>query len=121
MNGGQALYSITSSARSSIGGGKWRPIALAVLRLTNRENLVGSSTGISLGVAFLSNLSTYTPARRKTAGTFGPYDISPPDFTNSSLLNMVGRPRASASAAIRFRSLKNMHRQLLRGWQCFRR
>jgi hypothetical protein len=38
----RAVYSITSSARSSIDGGTARPSAVAVLRFTTIPNLVGN-------------------------------------------------------------------------------
>jgi len=44
-------HSITSSARSRIDCGTARPRALAVLRLTTISNLVGTSTGSSVGFA----------------------------------------------------------------------
>jgi hypothetical protein len=43
------VYSITSSARASSEGGTVRPSALALLRLMASSNLVGNSTGRSLG------------------------------------------------------------------------
>src|SRR5262245_59628203 len=51
-------HSITWSARCSSDGGIFRPSALAVLRLMTSSNLVGCSTGRSLGLAPLSILST---------------------------------------------------------------
>ena len=54
----QHLYSITSSARTSKGGGTVRPSAFAVLRLMTRSNLVGCSTGRSPALAPLRILST---------------------------------------------------------------
>jgi len=44
-------YSITSSARSRNASGIVRPIVLAVLRLITRSNLVGCTTGSSLGLS----------------------------------------------------------------------
>ena len=44
-------HSITSSARPSSGRGKVRPSALAVFRLRTSSNLVGCTTGNSLGLA----------------------------------------------------------------------
>src|SRR4051794_11014034 len=96
MTGSQAHYSITSSARSSIGGGKWRPIALAVLKLTNKENLVGSSTGISLGVAFLSNLSTYERPKRRQRyerSAFQELSLEPKEEALLHILNLRLRCR----------------------------
>ena len=48
---GDAIHSITSSARARIDGGIVRPSALAVLRLITSSNLVGCSTGKSAGLA----------------------------------------------------------------------
>ena len=53
-SGHSAPYSITSSARSRIDCGISTPIALAVLRLTTRSNLVGCSIGKSAGFAPLA-------------------------------------------------------------------
>src|SRR4051794_33357417 len=58
------LYSITSSARASSIGGTSRPSALAVIRLMTRSNLVGCSTGVSLGLAPRRILSTKSAERR---------------------------------------------------------
>src|SRR5262249_60098926 len=44
------LHSITSSASASSFGGISRPSALAVLRLMTKSNLVGCTTGKSLGL-----------------------------------------------------------------------
>src|SRR6187455_31667 len=65
-------YSITSSARASIDGGKARPRALAVLRFTMKSNLAGCSTGRSAGFAPRKILSTYSAARRYKSAKFGP-------------------------------------------------
>jgi hypothetical protein len=46
-----AAYSITSSARNRNDSGIFRPRALAVVRLMTKSNLVGCSTGMSLGFA----------------------------------------------------------------------
>jgi hypothetical protein len=43
-------YSITSSATASTLGGTAMPIALAVMRLMAKTNLVGCSTGIFINV-----------------------------------------------------------------------
>src|SRR5439155_355552 len=51
-------HSITLSARASNSGGISTPSALAALRLMARSNLVGCSTGSSLGFAPLSILCT---------------------------------------------------------------
>src|SRR6516165_3483343 len=45
----KAAYSITSSACTRSDGGNLRPSAFAVLRLTTSSNLVGCSTGRSVG------------------------------------------------------------------------
>ena len=52
------LHSITSSARASSVGGTSMPSALAVRRLIRNSNFVGPSTGIKLGFAPFSILST---------------------------------------------------------------
>src|SRR5215510_11167894 len=57
-------YSITSSARASREGGTVIPRALAVLRLITRSNLIGCSTGRSVGFAPLRILSTTVAPRR---------------------------------------------------------
>src|SRR5512133_4019904 len=44
-------HSITSSAMASSLSGTWRPSALAVLRLITNSNLVGSTTGSSVGLS----------------------------------------------------------------------
>src|ERR1700738_1751069 len=46
-----ASHSITSSARARIEGGTVMPSALAVLRLTNRPNVLACWTGRSAGLA----------------------------------------------------------------------
>src|SRR5204863_1146302 len=53
-----AFHSITSSAMASSLSGTVRPSALAVLRLTTSSSLVGSSTGMSAGLAPLRILLT---------------------------------------------------------------
>src|SRR6516165_1760160 len=55
---GAPLHSITSSARARSIGGIWTPSALAVVRLITRANVVGCSTGKSLGLAPRRILST---------------------------------------------------------------
>src|SRR5262245_34974143 len=65
-------HSITSSARASRVWGMVRPRAFAVTRLMIRSNLVGCSTGRSPGFAPRKILSTYSAARRNSAGLFGP-------------------------------------------------
>jgi hypothetical protein len=52
-------YSITSSTRASNVSGIVRPIALAVLRLTIKLNLVGCITGRSAGFTPLNIRATY--------------------------------------------------------------
>jgi hypothetical protein len=54
---------MTWSARSSSDWGIVRPSALAVLRLITNSNLVGCSTGRSVGFAPLMILSTKNAAR----------------------------------------------------------
>jgi hypothetical protein len=56
-------YSITSSARPSSVGGKVRPSALAVLRLTTSSTFVSSWTGRSVGFSPLRMRPEYTPIR----------------------------------------------------------
>jgi hypothetical protein len=63
-----ASYSTTSSAMASSVFGTVRPSAFAVLRLMISSNLVGCSTGMSLGFVPRSILSTKSAARRKRAG-----------------------------------------------------
>src|SRR5712671_134551 len=53
-----ADYSITSSARASSVGGRVKPSAFAVLRLTTSSNRIGCSIGRSAGLAPLRILST---------------------------------------------------------------
>src|SRR5262249_51888770 len=65
---GMGGHSITSSARASTEGGIVRPRAFAVFMLITSSNLVGCSTGRSAGLAPLRILSTYTAARRRSAG-----------------------------------------------------
>src|SRR5262249_36641863 len=65
-------HSITSSARARSDGEMLRPSALAVVRLITRSNLVGCSTGISLGFAPRRILSTKSAARCHWAVQFGP-------------------------------------------------
>jgi hypothetical protein len=67
-----APHSITSSARSRMDVGTWRPIALAVLRLTAISNFTGACTGKSLGFSPLRMRSTYEPARRNRSPVSGP-------------------------------------------------
>src|SRR6516164_1532067 len=74
-------HSITSSARTSSVGGTSRRSALAVVRLMTRSNLVGCSTGMSLGFAPRRILSTIPAVRLHWSRKFGPYDISPPVST----------------------------------------
>ena len=57
-------YLITRSARASTLGGILRSICLAVLRLIRSSNLVGCSTGKSLGFAPFRILSTRAASRR---------------------------------------------------------
>src|SRR5262249_43669228 len=98
-----ASHSITSSARASTEAGRSRPSALAVVRLSTRSNLVGCSTGISIGLAPCRILSTRSPARRNRSATLGPYDIKPPTSTYSRRLYMAGMRARSASVLMRIR------------------
>src|SRR5262249_14214161 len=66
------FHSITSSARASKVAGTSRPSACAVIRFTTSSNLVGCSTGSSLGFAPRRILSTNSAARRNWAGKFAP-------------------------------------------------
>jgi len=66
------VHSITSSAAISSGSGIVRPSPFAVLRLMTNSNLVGCSTGRSLGFAPRKILSTYSAARWNRAGMIGP-------------------------------------------------
>src|SRR5262245_1365807 len=65
-------HSITSSARSRNDSGIGRPIALAVVRLMTRSNLVGCSTGMSPGVVPRRILSTSSAERRNRSTKLGP-------------------------------------------------
>ena len=58
----ESRYSITSSVRASSVGDTVRPSSLAVLRLITNSNLVGCSTGISLGLAPRKILSANSAA-----------------------------------------------------------
>jgi len=55
-NGISHLYSIASSARTSIEGSTVRPSALAVFKLMTSSNLVGCSTGRSAVLAPLRTI-----------------------------------------------------------------
>ena len=66
------FHSITSSARASSVGGISSPSASAVVRLMTRSNLVGCSTGRSVGLVPRRILSTYSAARRFSSRNFGP-------------------------------------------------
>jgi hypothetical protein len=57
--------------------------ARALFRFITSSNLVGCSTGRSLGLAPLRILSTYVAARRQLSRTSGPYDMSPPASTKT--------------------------------------
>src|SRR5262249_19881816 len=89
-------HSITSSARARSVGGISRPIALAVVRLMIRSNLVGCATGMSAGFAPRRILSMRSPARRHRSGKFGPYDT-----LDRPLLRT---PECYASSAIAWRA-----------------
>src|SRR5262249_48177341 len=98
-----APHSITSSARRRKASGIFSPSTLAVVRLTTRSNLVGCSTGRSAGFAPRRILSTYSAARRKRSGKFGPYDIRPPASTYSRMPDNVGSRAPNATVLIRTR------------------
>src|SRR5580698_5738010 len=66
------VYSTTSSAATSSVCGIVRPSSFAVLRLMTNSNLVGCSTGRSLGLAPRKILSTYSAARWNRFGMLGP-------------------------------------------------
>src|SRR5215813_5260431 len=68
----EGTYSISSSARSRNDSGMASPSALAVVRLITRSHLVGCSTGNSATFVPRRILSTNSPARRNSAGRFGP-------------------------------------------------
>src|SRR5262245_32468488 len=76
-------YWITSSARSSSGGGMVRPSALAVLRLMMNSNLLGCSTGRSAGFTPLRILPTNVAARRRNSIVSALYVRRPPASTYS--------------------------------------
>src|SRR5262249_39112162 len=59
-----AFHSITSSAMASTPGGMVRLSVLAVLRLITNSNLVGCTTGRSLGFSPLRIRPAYIPACR---------------------------------------------------------
>src|SRR5262245_51726071 len=52
-------YSITSSARARSIGGIWTPSALAAVRLITRANVVGCSTGKSLGLGTIGSILVF--------------------------------------------------------------
>jgi hypothetical protein len=68
QRGENRSYSITSSASTSRLCGSSIPSTLAVLRLMMRSNFVGSSTGMSLGLAPRRILSTSSAVRRNRPG-----------------------------------------------------
>src|SRR5205823_2564713 len=96
-------YSMISLARASTLSGIVTPNALAVVRLITRSNLVGCSTGRSDGFAPRRILSTWSAARRKRSGKFGPYDNRPPVSTSSRKPYIVGSRAASAKVLMRTR------------------
>src|SRR6516165_3501707 len=69
----EGAYSISSSARSRNDSGMASPSALAVVRLIAKSHLVGCSTGNSATFVPRRILSTNSPARRNSAGRFGPH------------------------------------------------
>src|SRR5262249_9490701 len=66
------LHSITLSARSRSESWIVSPIALAVVRLMTRSNLVGCSTGISPGFVPRRILSANSASRRNKSKKSGP-------------------------------------------------
>src|SRR5262249_11868506 len=66
------LHSMTSSARSRIAAGIFRPSVLAVFRLTTSWNRVGCCMGKSAGLAPFRILSTYPAASRNCSETSRP-------------------------------------------------
>jgi len=66
------VHSITSSAATSSVCGIVSPSSFAVLRLMINSNLVGCSTGRSLGLAPRKILSTYSAARWNRVGMLAP-------------------------------------------------
>src|SRR5215510_13162288 len=67
-----AVHSITSSARASSVGGISRPSAFATIRLITKSNLVGCSTGMSVGLVPRKILSTKSPPRLNWSRKLGP-------------------------------------------------
>src|SRR5689334_12031521 len=95
-------YCMTSSALRRSDCGTVRPTSFAVLRLTESSNLVGCSTGRSLGGTPLRILSTKTAARRQMSSMSAPYDISPPASTYSRSSYIDGsRPFVVSSVSCR--------------------
>src|SRR5262249_33034643 len=68
-------HSTTASAVAISATGTFSPSALAVLRLMASSNLVGCSTGRSLGLAPFRILSTVVAPRRNASGQFAPSNI----------------------------------------------
>src|SRR5262249_31101996 len=66
------LHSITSSAVASSVAGISKPRALAVVRLTQRSNWPGTSTGLSPGFATRRISPTKSAARRNERARRGP-------------------------------------------------
>jgi hypothetical protein len=66
------FYSITSSATANSGAGIARTNAFAVFRLITKSNFVGSSTGISAGLAPFRILSIRTTVRRHKSSSSTP-------------------------------------------------
>ena len=83
-------HSINSSARSKIASGIFSPIALAVVRLMTRSNLVGCSTGMSAGFAPRKILSTSQPSAGTGSGSSVHKTSDRPLRPNSRLAFIVG-------------------------------
>jgi hypothetical protein len=92
----KSRYSITSSASATRVGGTVKLSASAVLRLTANSNLVGCSTGVSSGLAPRKMLSVISAKRAKSDGKLGPYEMRPPDRTQSRVPYMAGNLVVSA-------------------------
>jgi len=89
---GRACYWITRSARTMMAGGIVTPRAFAALRLTTSTTLVGSSTGMSPGLAPFRILSTWVALRRNMSNTSAPYQEQPASFVETRQLRDGGQP-----------------------------
>src|SRR5436190_22311005 len=94
------LHSMTSSASASSLSGTSRAIAFAALRLITSSNLVGCSTGSSVGGLPLRIISTYSAARRYICRRLTPYEINPPASGNALLPYTIGSRVVMARSAI---------------------